>query len=259
LTGGTLGTTNVKAGGRNRKVSRGTYRMIVIADIHPDQSDVLLGGDGVGMPQRFLWMSARDKELPKIVDDLPPWPGSLDWSPPEQDIGDIEYPEHIQREIRQTRLDANHGAVSPKEAHANLTRLKVAYALAVLHGENEITDVWWGLAGKLSEASLTLQENCLKRLQDIRQNRVTARVVAEQRAVEAASEDKLDRAVEAVVNKLKKKRGEALTWREAKPAHRLTENLLTEEIIEALRERKEIEVEDYKSRNGNPAWHLRHK
>lgn len=258
LTGGTLGTTNARAGGRNRKVPKGSYRMIVVVDVHPDQSDVLLQGSGVGMPQRFLWMPARDKELPEQVEDMPDWPGELRWEPPEQDMGDVEYPDHIKREIRQIRLDANHKKVSAREAHANLTRLKIAYALAILHGDTTITDLWWNLAGKLSEASLRLQEACSERLQEILQARVTTRVVAEQRAVEAASEDRLERAVNAVLEKIKKSPGKDFMWREAKPAHRLTEGLSTEEILEELSQKTNVIVTEYVGKNKRTAWKVRY-
>ena len=257
LTGGMLGTTNAKTGGRSRRLPARTYRLVMVADIHPDQADVLLDGDGVGMPQRFLWLPAKDPTLPAAVGDLPQWPGPLRTKPPTN-LLDLHYPASIRREVQQANLDREHGGADPRLAHANLTRLKVAQALALLHGEEQITDQWWRLAGVLSDVSLATQDECLARLAQQHQQRVTNRVQAEAHAVEAVDESRFDRAVAGVVEKLRKRQGETLVWGEAKPAYRLTKDLPTEEIIDALRQQPGVSVEVDRARNQGVAYRLRY-
>ncbi|KQQ43085.1 bifunctional DNA primase/polymerase [Nocardioides sp. Leaf307] len=256
LTGGMLGTTNAKSGGRNRRLPAKTYRLVMIADIHPAQADVLLDGDGVGMPQRFLWMPAADPSLPKSVDDLPEWPGPLGWTAPGSML-DLDYPDNIKREVKQASLDKEHAGADPRLAHANLTRLKVAQALALLHNEDQITDQWWRLAGVLSDLSLRVQDECMSNLSEAAQKKVTARARGEARAVESVEEDRLSRCVESVVRKLQKTPGETQSWRDVKPAHRMAKDIPTEEIVEALGEQQGVLVEVVTGKNGAVAYRLR--
>lgn len=256
LTGGMLGTSNSLRGDNNRRVPSGTYRFVMVIAIHPDQADVLLAGEGNGFPQRFCWMPADDPALPDRYEDLPSWPGPLDWTLP--DLWEtLDYPERIKSEVRQRNLDHRHGQGHRRRAHATLTQLKLAQLLAVLHGEPEITEQWWGLAAELSDASLAEQDRCERRLNEVRQRARNSRALADARAEDAAGDDRLKRAVGAVVEKLRKRAGETLTWTEGKPAHRLTKDLDTEEIVEALGEQTGVTVDVSQAKNGGVAYRLR--
>lgn len=157
-TGGSLGQTNAKAGGRNRHVPEGCYRMTMVVNVQPSMAGPLLEGEKSGLPQRFLWMSAEDPEAPRVVADMPEFPGPLDWEMP----GDgrpayvITYPDEVVAQVRQVHLDEQHRAdeEGKMEGHLNLTRLKVAEIFALLHGETDITEQWWELAGRFVKESM---------------------------------------------------------------------------------------------------------
>lgn len=262
LTGGTLGTTNAKASGRSRLVPANTYRLVMLADIHPEQADVLLDGDGVGMPQRFLWLPAMDPTMPNDVDDLPSWPGHLEDVLRALAPRTLVYPETIQREVRRAAHAKQRGLTNdPRTAHANLTRLKVAQALALLHGEPDITEQWWQLAGVLTDLSLATQEMCQQRLQAAEQKkhnyRAKAKAHADAGAEDSVLEDREAKAAGAVVEKLRKHPGEELPWGKAKPHGRLTSGLDTRDIVERLRGQAGITAWE-KEVNGQVSYRLRY-
>ena len=257
LSGGQLGSTNTKTGGRERRVPGNTYRMLLMINIHPDHGDVLLGGKGVGTPQRFCWMPSADPTMPKDVDDMPDWPGPLDWFLPEMPAGDVSYPDHIVREIKQYRLDQNHGVGDAREGHRGIIQLKVAFALALLHGQAVITDQWWDLARRIMDVSFGVQDMCIERMGS---NRMSARVAAvrtEQEAVAAVESDRLLKAATAVVHKLRKSPGETFFWTDVRPAHRLRKGLETSDIIDMLRAQVDVAVEESTDpKSGAVVWKL---
>lgn len=255
LTGGGLKTANAKAGGRYRAVEEDAYRLVAVVGIQPEASGVLLAAkeEAVGTPQRFIWASVQDAHRPEV---RPEWPGPLDWAPPDRWPGWVEYPDQVRDAVIAARERFLDGLAGPREGHLNLTRLKVAFALAVLHREVAITDRWWRLAGLLVDASVAEQVACRAVLGDVAQKGVSARRVAESRADEAAVEDRLKRAVAAVVVTLRKHPGEQRTWREVKPASRLLVGLDTREIIAALQHEDGVQVETYTAKNKGTAWRL---
>lgn len=258
LSGGQLGSTNTKTGGRERRVPGNTYRMLLMINIHPDHADVLLGGKGVGTPQRFCWMPSADPTMPKDVDDMPDWPGPLDWFLPEMPAGDVQYPDHIVREIKQYRLDQNHGVGDAREGHRGIIQLKVAFALALLHGQAVITDQWWELARRVMEVSFAVQDMCAERMGS---NTFQARVAAvqtEQQAVAEVSASRALKAAKAVVHKLQKSPGEEFAWKDVRPSSRLRQGLTTEDIMDALRVQVDVSVEEQTDPNNGATtiWKL---
>lgn len=163
-TGGTLGQANAKAGGRNRIVPRGQYRMTMMVNVQPAMAGPLLAGEKSGLPQRFLWMSAEDPDAPRsATEDFPEYPGPLDWEMPGDGSPErvISYPDEIRLQVIQAHLDEQHRADGGKmEGHLNLTRLKVAEIFALLHGETDITKQWWDLAGRFTRESMKAIEMC---------------------------------------------------------------------------------------------------
>lgn len=147
LTGGLLGTENATAE-RRRVVPAGSYRAALVVGVQPTASDVLLNDYDarVGTPQRFAWAATTD---PTIPDADVPWPGPLGWGPPAWPAT-VEYPDHVKAEVRRLARAAARGEDADDgrlDGHARLTRLKVAALLAALHGEAEISHLWWRLAG----------------------------------------------------------------------------------------------------------------
>lgn len=260
LTGDALRTTNSRAGGRTRSVPKRTYRAVVILGVQPGRSDILLNEREVstGTPQRFLWCDAADPSRPK--DERPVWPGPLDWEPPEEWPETVWYPEHIRDEVITQREAFLDGKVQATEGHSTLTRLKVAFALGVLHGETKISDQWWSLAGELLNASRQIQADCyavLSESADKREiSRETRRAKAVAHATEIVGETRLARAAESVVGKLKKSPGAEFTWEKVKPAFRLRDGLEKEEILAEVRRTPGVKISEYEAQ-GRTAFKLK--
>lgn len=158
LTGGSLKTANATAGGRQRSIDGGEYRLIVFAGVQPGLSDVLLDDVNAGTPQRFVWVSMVDKTVPGT--DVP-WPGELDWDSLYLEfLQEIHIPEFVHEEVKEARLNVVQHGGDPLRGHLLLTKMKVAIALALLHQENAVTQQWWALAGMIIEWSLKEQVRC---------------------------------------------------------------------------------------------------
>src|SRR5690625_3714661 len=226
--------SNARAGGRSRKVPKRSYRAIVVMGVQPGRSDILLSEQqvSVGTPQRFLWSRATDPNRPE---KRPEWPGPLNWTPPAKWPDTIEYPEHIEDEVIQARKDFLDGKIVETDGHAMLTRLKVAAALAVLHGETRINDQWWTLSKLLMSQSREIQDECRRHLQIAADRRAVAvakrQAVASVEAGDAADEVRLKKAARALLRKMEK--NPKAMWSAVKPAFRLRDGLDTLEIIEA--------------------------
>ncbi|MBB4734883.1 hypothetical protein HDA30_000391 [Micrococcus cohnii] len=161
LTGGALGQENAKAENR-RFVPGGSYRLVVMAAVQPTRSGSLLDDADAGTPQRFVWVRTTDPTIPDEGEGDVAWPGSLDWSLPDGLVSGavIDYPESIKQEVRAAARRKARGGGNELEGHLNLTRLKVSAALALLHGQIEITEEWWALAGIIVDESLAVQREC---------------------------------------------------------------------------------------------------
>jgi hypothetical protein len=236
-----------------------SYRLVSVMNIHPRHADVLMSGESTGMPQRFLWVLAKDSTLPDNPEDLPEWPEAFDWEAPVLEPGDIDYPADIAREVKQMNLDMQHGKRSARESHATLTRLKVSIALALLHGETAITNQWWEMAGKLSSASLSTQDWCHGLMNEEKQKRYNSQAKVGARAEEAAGVDRVDRAALSVARRLMKSPGQDHSWSSVKPSGPQRKGLDTEDIIGRLRQTAGVTVEETELSNGQTGWSLRYE
>lgn len=263
LTGGKLGFTNTKTGGRKRVIPGNSYRMLMMINIHPDQADVLLSGNGVGTPQRFLWVPSNDPTMPETVEEMPDWPGHLPWFPPEVPEGDVQYPDHIAYEIKDQRLKQARGVGDPRNGHRMLVQLKVAYALAMLHGQGEINDQWWALSGRMLDLSFQVQDMCTERMnENARSKRKTAAVAELTVTSEAMGEvvsDRLQLAASAVLKRLRETPGELKVWSEVRPSYRRRQGLETTDIIELVGQQVGVSLEESTDPiKGSQQWSLRY-
>lgn len=256
ISGGGLGQQNASAD-RNRNVPEGSYRLVVFLGVQPTRSGVLLQDADAGTPQRFLWLPAKDPSSPAAVADIPDWPGGLDWRLPKRLPETIDYPQHVQDEVRQSRFEYHHSDDNFDElaGHVRLTRLKVAAALALLHGDIAITDQWWVLAGQLTDLSQGMQRECLRVLGDTKQRGHESVAVAASRAQEAVDEDKVKRTAQLVLAKVKAAKGDWVSKQNARP--RLSLRPYMDDAIDALSLSGQIEVEVYQH-NSSDATRLRY-
>lgn len=242
LTGGQLGTENADIE-RRRNVPAKSYRLVLFAGVQPTRSAALLEDSDAGTPQRFVWVRAVD---PTIPDAEVEWPGELKWSPPEV-TGFLDYPDHVKAVVRSTRLAQQRGEGRELDGHLVLLRLKVGAALALLHGGTSITDEWWALAGRIVDASLALQEDCKTVLAAEGQKRTAGAAIAASRAQDAAEEDRVKRAAQLILKRVREASGGWVTKHQARPGtHALREHM--DDAIEILRLAGQVEVGEYESR-----------
>lgn len=257
LTGGALQISNAEAGGRSRDVARNVYRLVTVVGVQPERSDVLLNEEAQGTPQRFLWASAIDRNQPR---EQPQWPGALEWDPPSKWPDLIEYPRHIADEIVDAHFRKTRGETTAQDGHVNLTRLKVAFALAVLHGETKISDQWWAMSGILIDRSRQIQDECKAVLGQVRDrievSRATRQAKASIEAQVVVTEIQATRAAESVRNRLQKTPGEMQPWSRVRPHQRLREGLSTDDILDELRGMNGIKIEKARGPQGQKGWEL---
>jgi Bifunctional DNA primase/polymerase, N-terminal len=152
---------------RKRVVPKMQYRLTVIAGIQPLAADVLFNDADTGTPQRWVWLPALDRRMPDVE---PEWPGPLKWQAPPllSNHGGwtvIAVPDHIRDTLRAAHRARHRGTDhNHLDGHLALTRLKVAAALAALHGSYEITDLWWALAGLIMDISTEVRTQCQRAL-----------------------------------------------------------------------------------------------
>lgn len=135
-------------------VAAHTYRMTLLASVQPERAGILFDQTGGGTPQRFMWFPGRDR---RITAHPPDWPNERSGRPkiiPAISPADIKraplvvpIPDHVADFIRVTRAASMNGDDVALDGHALFCREKLAYALAYMHGNLEITDDDWKLSG----------------------------------------------------------------------------------------------------------------
>lgn len=162
LTGGAASTSAADKE-RRRHLPANSYRLTVVAGIQPKLSDVLLGDSDAGTPQRWLWLPADDPEW-----DVPftEWPTPITWElPSTAHLRDpdgfvrIRVPEVVRQAVYAARVRRLRREGDPLDGHRLLMREKAAAALALLHGELDITE-WWAPAGMLMHRSDLTRAYC---------------------------------------------------------------------------------------------------
>lgn len=166
---GTLGNTNASAE-RKRIVDGKAYVYGITLGIQPELAGPLLADTAAGTPQRIVWVNALDPAAP---DQLPAWPGELDWQPPNDHLlnpqrvlraGTIRYPLNIHPaisdEIITDRRNTIRGTVHHDiaDAHQMLTRLKTAALLALLDERIDVTEDDWQLAATITTTSKAIRQ-----------------------------------------------------------------------------------------------------
>lgn len=161
-----LGETNASVE-THRAVPKGQYVYGVGMGLQPALAADLLSGASAGDPQRWAWVWCHDPGYTEGHE----WDGRpLAWSPQtfeahptrrtQRGTGGwitvlISLPVEVEAEIRANRiakLRAN-GDADAMEAHADLLRLKVAEAFALLDGRLDLDVEDWSLAGRYVELS----------------------------------------------------------------------------------------------------------
>ncbi|MFE9921063.1 DUF3987 domain-containing protein [Streptomyces sp. NPDC005774] len=139
-----------------------TYRLTLVCGVQPKRARSLIEAAGSGLPQRFLWFPALDLGAPELDDDVVA-PEPMRWMLPGGDLeralgaGSYSVPvaASIRQQIRKERSARMRGLmhVDELDSHRNLSRLKVATALAFLDGRADVSEEDWELSGTLMAVS----------------------------------------------------------------------------------------------------------
>ena len=158
--GATL-STNGADRNRRRHLHAHSYRFVAVVGVQPATAHYLLNDQGAGTPQRIIWLPATDKHAPDV--DLPrPEVDLLTlWRPPVHKP-EIGFPDSVRDLVRRVRLNALRGNVSELDGHALLAREKLAAALALLHGEADVSDELWDVSGLVMRVSDRTRESLLR-------------------------------------------------------------------------------------------------
>lgn len=271
LTGGALSTANTRAGGRNRHVPSRSYRALVVMGVQPRHSEALLSEQEVagGTPQRFLWAPMYDEtmniqdvnEALARVDKV-----SLDWVMPAGVGRQIRYPEQVKQQIlgasiRQVSKDPiGVGTSYYSEGHLLLLQLKIAFALAILHSETEISMLWWEMAGVLVAGSLDVQQVCRDVVHRSLSKSAAARELSKMSAVATATGSRLTKAAEALSVRVRSaSNGEWVPWWRVRPSIAARHGLDASDIAEELRTvDPEIDIETKERDGAAPITRFRH-
>jgi hypothetical protein len=138
----------------HRVLKAHTYRLSIIIGFQLEYAAPLIADAAGGTPQRFIFASAIDPNLP---DQPPEWPGPINIElPPITPTGhDIDFDPTIRTEIHTNAKAITKGEHTPDplDSHADLVRMKAAALLAVLDNRWNVTGDDWHLAGHIMRTS----------------------------------------------------------------------------------------------------------
>lgn len=192
-------------------VSAHSYRLCLGVNSQPENAAFFLDRATDGFPQRFLWASAVDPyapvERPDPVDPIEvllPTFGTQHY-----EIG-VPEPVWADMDTHRTRVLIGDPDVDPLDGHLMLTRLKVAFGLAILDGRSAVDMDDWRTAGELIDISTRTRAGAQADVDNQRRktNRAKAHDQAERELIvsERLTEGRQTRAAKAVIRKLGKVR-----------------------------------------------------
>jgi hypothetical protein len=219
--GEALGFSNAQKHTRTQ-VPRLSYRAGLIVGVQPRRAAALLDGADGGTPQRFIWASVLDRDMP---DEPPPSPDPLTitlptFRSPMHGFCDLAVPDVARRAIDAHQLAMHRGdeGVDPLDGHALLTRLKVAAALMVLDARAEVNEGDWRLAGRIMLMSDVARVSVQREMSAKAGGDNRARAWAADERDEFASDRKLIRCKQGIVRWLDKlPEGQHLARRDLSP------------------------------------------
>ena len=131
-----------------------SYRMCLGVGVQPENADFFLAREKDGLPQRFLWLPTTDPYAPRVRPaQIAPSTVCI------PDFGNDEYLVEVPYTVQEQILDYRHlvltgsDEVDPLDGHLMLTRLKVAFGLALLEGRRDVNEGDWEIAGQLLAVS----------------------------------------------------------------------------------------------------------
>jgi hypothetical protein len=225
--GESLGAFN-KAEANRLTVPAHAYRLSMIVGVQPAASTALFAHADVGLPQRFLWVSATDHQAPEHSPALPsasfPLTESMLPADPERaslsaayQCGTIhndlhyklvymDYPPVAYAEADRQRLGVLHGAeLPPLDAHLIQLKAKVAGLLALMDGGRLTVNAQdWELAGSITDRSCRVRDMCLEQMHEAKQHARADWMADDDAAKQLADSKRMDSARRSIVNYLRR-------------------------------------------------------
>lgn len=163
-TGGALGQANAREE-TTRFLPDGAYAMGLLIGYQPKVAQDLLSDGGPGTPQRFLWLSAID---PNIPDEPVPLPDPFRL-PIADDITTglvpvVTFPADLRAQLRREQLARQRGEVIVAEldSHVPLMRCKLAALLALIDGRMSVEWEDWELGGLIWATSCAVRDRLIE-------------------------------------------------------------------------------------------------
>jgi hypothetical protein len=189
-------STNAAEATRQRNLEAHSYRFVMIMGVQPATAGLILDDHGAGTPQRVVWLPAHYAGFPN--EDVNPGENPFErWSMPKT-RGAIAFPAHVRELVRANRLAAMRGDVAALDGHALLARLKVAAALALLHGSASVSDDLWDVSGHIMALSDHTRQLLLRAQGQQNRERQQARGRDEAAREEARDDIALEKAVKVL-------------------------------------------------------------
>lgn len=147
---GVLGSTNASQETR-RKLDAHTYRACVLVAFQPSCGSLLVADSNGGTPQRFLYVSAQDLEMPQVP---PSYPGQLEYVADCEPFG-LQVHTEILRELdtNKYRRARNEIIIDPLDTHNDYMRLRIAGLLTLANRRRFIDLEPWIQAGLIVDNS----------------------------------------------------------------------------------------------------------
>ncbi|MET0425014.1 MAG: hypothetical protein ABW046_14110 [Actinoplanes sp.] len=149
-----------------RHLSDGTYSLGLLIGWQPEPAQALISDVGGGTPQRFIWMSGLDPDMPEDP-DVRPEPIRL----PICDghghpvRGMVHFPREVKRALR-LRLVSKHvgddEVVDDLNSHEPLMRCKLAALLCVLDGRMAVNEDDWRFGGMIWQVSCAVRDRLVQ-------------------------------------------------------------------------------------------------
>jgi hypothetical protein len=207
-----IGFTN-NAKDTTTAVDAHSYRLCLSVGVQSENAGFFLSREKDGLPQRFLWLPTNDPRAPR---DRPEKVRPISVELPQFTLQDgaarvdMPVPDAVTAEIWLHRWRVLTGApgVDPLDGHLKLTQLKVAAAVAILHGRTEVTDEDWAIAGHLVDVSARVRAGLQAAVQARRRrdNHAKAHDQADRQVIveDQLTDERQRRVAKAILRKLER-------------------------------------------------------
>lgn len=197
--GSTIGTTNANPDLR-RILRAGSYRFALTVGFQPVYAAELLNDHCGGTPQRFLFASAVDGNMPTVA---PPWPGLLTIERVTMATR-IHVDPLVVRLMDDNIVARHHRRRIPNvlETHRDLITVRVAALLSIMDNCPGVSLDYWNRAVLIADNSCRLVEDLNERAQILRRESLDSKIADRAYTENSLEENRRDRDLRRMVGVL---------------------------------------------------------